>query len=327
MLRAMLQRAYATRAIPGLTLAIAIGLASTIAVPGCAPSELSAARGKIAAGQYGDARADLLELAARGKSLTPAERREVKDDLCITDFMIGRPSFSFAEQRSSCNDALQEPGSQSAPILARIETADAQYEAQRVDSALTEGDLAGAEDAALVYSQMAGADQALVAKWSKQMWTLVGQENRVEQPARKAHLNPAISETSRNHPEMKGKDADEFKQWISETATAQGEPFVSRITLGHETLRLSVSRANLHAAALNLDKFATINDAMAARCGCDAHTDVAQLETGFPVCLIRLDPEMRRSEVVILPHGLGGPDTNPGTIPATIPKDVSVSMR
>jgi hypothetical protein len=298
-----------TTRISQLAIVFAIAIAGAFAAPGCAPSELSAAREKIAAGQYGDARADLLVLAANGKSLTPDQRREVKDDLCVTDFMIGRPSFSFAEQRSSCTEALAEPGSQSAPILARIEAADIQFDTQRVDSALAEGDLAGAEDAALVYSQTPDADQALVAKWSRQMWALVSAENYTGQPARKAHLNPAISATSRDHPDMKGKDPDEFKQWIKQTATEDGEPFVSRITLGQQTLRLSVSRANLHAAALNLDKFAIINDAMAARCGCDARTDVALLETGFPVCLIRLDPEMQRSEVVILPHGLASPPT------------------
>jgi len=68
------------------------------------------------------------------------------------------------------------------------------------------------------------------------------------------------------------------------------------------TLNLSVDDANLELAALSLDRFATINDAMAARCGCDARTNVAVAETGFPAYFIRLDPETRMSEVMILPR-------------------------
>jgi hypothetical protein len=69
------------------------------------------------------------------------------------------------------------------------------------------------------------------------------------------------------------------------------------------TLSLAISDANLPVAALSLDRLATINDAMAARCGCDARTNVAVAETGFPVYFIRLDPETKMSEVMILPRG------------------------
>jgi hypothetical protein len=44
-----------------------------------------------------------------------------------------------------------------------------------------------------------------------------------------------------------------------------------------------------------------INDGMAGRCGCDARTNVAVAETGFPAYFIRLDPETKMSEVMILP--------------------------
>ena len=50
-------------------------------------------------------------------------------------------------------------------------------------------------------------------------------------------------------------------------------------------------------------KNASINDAMVARCGCDARTNVAVAETGFPAYFIRLDPETKISEVMILPRG------------------------
>ena len=69
------------------------------------------------------------------------------------------------------------------------------------------------------------------------------------------------------------------------------------------TLKVWVDDANLQLAALSLDRLATINDGMAARCGCDARTNVAVAETGFPAYFIMLDPETRMSEVMILPRG------------------------
>src|SRR5271170_8098305 len=94
-----------------LVIALEIGLA------GCAPSSLSSARSQIAAANYPAARQELVALSSRD-DLSPGERREVKDDLCLCDFMIGRPTFSLAEQRSVCLDAANEPGSQSGSILA-----------------------------------------------------------------------------------------------------------------------------------------------------------------------------------------------------------------
>ena len=78
---------------------------------------------------------------------------------------------------------------------------------------------------------------------------------------------------------------------------------MSSVEVKDSTLNLSVDEANLPVAALSLDRLATINDAMVARCGCDARTNVAVSETGFPAYFIRLDPETRMSEVMILPRG------------------------
>ena len=96
---------------------------------------------------------------------------------------------------------------------------------------------------------------------------------------------------------------DEFTRWVVETSTVAGTAIASHVEMEKSTLKLSVDDANQPLAALNLDKLAAINDAMAARCGCDARTDVAIVETGFPAYIIRLDPETRMSEVMILPHG------------------------
>ncbi|HKM98988.1 MAG TPA: hypothetical protein VJX23_00625 [Candidatus Binataceae bacterium] len=65
-------------------------------------------------------------------------------------------------------------------------------------------------------------------------------------------------------------------------------------------------RARFATAALHLDWFAAaVNDAVVARCGCDACTDVGLGMGGLPDYVARLDAEDRRSEVLILLSGEG----------------------
>jgi hypothetical protein len=52
-----------------------------------------------------------------------------------------------------------------------------------------------------------------------------------------------------------------------------------------------VSQDDLPTVATNLYKFVRINDAFAARCGCDARTNIGVGDVGFPAYLFRLDPE------------------------------------
>ena len=95
----------------------------------------------------------------------------------------------------------------------------------------------------------------------------------------------------------------QFTKWVVATSTVSKTALVSSVAMSDSTLTLAVNEANLPVAALSLDRLATINDAMVARCGCDARTNVAVAETGFPAYFIRLDPETTMSEVMILPRG------------------------
>src|ERR1700687_3159786 len=107
--RRLFVRALATCAIVGL---IAL-------VSGCAPNALSSARQKMAAGQYAAAHRELLAIPLG--DLTGAQRREVKDDICVSVFMLGEPAYSTGEQRRACVDAAREPGSQSAQFVDKID--------------------------------------------------------------------------------------------------------------------------------------------------------------------------------------------------------------
>src|SRR5690349_16988363 len=60
-------------------------------------------------------------LAIQMSNLSDSERREVKDDICLSEFMLGEPAYSTSEQRRVCANAAKEPGSQSAQFVDKID--------------------------------------------------------------------------------------------------------------------------------------------------------------------------------------------------------------
>jgi hypothetical protein len=279
-----------------------VAVALAVALSACAPSALSTARSQIAAANYPAARQELGALSAR-TDLNESQRREVKDDLCLVDFEIGRPTYTLAEQRGVCLDAMKEPGSESATIIAQIDAAERDRDAQEVTAALAQHDLADAERAATDYQRMPGYDPVTLARWSKEIWTIADAQVFADSAAKKRSLAGAISEARKRHPHVAKMSKSQFTKWIVATSTVSGNALASSVAMGDSTLTLAVNEANLPVAALSLDRLATINDAMVARCGCDARTNVTVAETGFPAYFIRLDPETKMSEVMILPRG------------------------
>lgn len=277
-------------------------LASAAGLAGCAPSSLSSAHRQISAGNFVAARQDLIALSAR-KDLTPGERREVNDDLCLSDFMIGRPTVSLAEQRRTCMVAMSEPGSQSGAIMAQLNEQSRQTAIAQFDAAMAEHDLASAERAATEYGSVPGADPARVAQWSKDIWSLADEQTLSDEHSGKRSLKAAIAELRKDYPDVRHMNDEEFRRWVAETAKGSGTSMASDVELDKSKLELSIESSSLKQAALSLDKFATINDGFAARCGCDAHTNVSELPSGLPAYIVRLDAETRSSEVMILPRG------------------------
>jgi hypothetical protein len=280
-------------------------LGMTLLAAGCITqqSELSTARSEMRAGNYTAAHRELTELEEHPEKLSPDERREVKDDLCVTDFTIGRPTYSVREQQRVCTDAAAEPGSQSADVLARINGEIEQTDNERVTAAIKAGDLAAAEAAVEDYESLPGANQVQVASWSNQMWKLVEQKDERPTRSQKAVLGSAIATLRRQHADARKMNDAAFKSWVVKTATVDGKPLVSDPRLEHGRLKLDLIETDLSAAALNLDKFALINDVVVARCGCDGRTDVGVGTGDLPAYVVRLDPETRSSEVLILLSG------------------------
>jgi len=282
---------------------IPLGLALLAAGCATAPSALSTARGELRAGNYTAAHRELAALEEHPEKLSPDELREVKDDLCVTEFTIGRPSYSLREQQRVCTEAASEPGSQGAEVLARVDGAIEQADNDQVNAAIKSGDLAAAEAAVEDYESLPGANQVQVAHWSNQMWKLVKQTDERPTPSRKAALGSAIATLKRTHADARKMNDAAFKHWVVQTATVDGKPLVSDPRLEHGRLKLDLIEPNLSAAALNLDKFALINDTVVARCGCDGRTDVGVGTGDLPAYVVRLDPETRSSEVLILLNG------------------------
>jgi hypothetical protein len=245
----------------------------------------------------------LVALEANPDKLGVAERREVKDDLCITEFTIGRPSFSLREQRRACAEAITEPGSESGEVLTRIDKAIEQADDERIEAAIRAGDLAAAEAAVEDYETLPGANQIQVARWSDKMWKLVELEDNQSPRVRKAVLASAIVTLKREHAELTRLSDPAFKRWVIKTATVNGKTIVYDPRSDHGLLKLDLMEPDLASAALNLDKFAEINDAVVARCGCDGRTEIGVGSGDLPAYVVRLDPENRRSEVLILLSG------------------------
>jgi hypothetical protein len=278
--------------------------AAVLIAAGCAPSALTTARARMKAGDYARARPDLVALSAHPEKLSSSELREVKDDLCITDYTIGAPSYPLAEQQETCAEAAAEPGSSSGVLLARVNSAIAQADTDRVEHALKSGDLASAESAAEDYEVTPGASRVQIEHWSGRMWKLVNVKRSHPTRATKSALKSAISQLQRENSHAGRMSDDKFRNWVVATATVAGMPMVTDPELGDDgILHLSIAEDSLPIAALHLDRFAAINDGLAARCGCDARTDVGLGRNAFPAYVARVDPENRRSEVLILISG------------------------
>ena len=173
---------------------------------------------------------------------------------------------------------------------------------QRVNAALANGDLGGAEQAAQIYLSTPGADPAVVTKWSGEMWELVTRRDRRIEARHKKEVVAAIAAIRKQYPTMSKMSKDQFVLWVAKQGSVAGTPMFSSVAVKDKELNLAIKRQALQLASLKLDRLSTINDATIARCGCDGRTNVGIAETNFPLYLVRLDPETQRSEVLILPH-------------------------
>ena len=282
--------------------------ACLVAVSGCAPIALTTAREKMSRGEYAAAHQQLVELSERS-DLSTTQRREVYDDLCLSEFMIGRPAYPLSEQRIRCSAAAAQPGSDSTTVLARIDARIRDNAAHEVEIALAAGNLSAAEIAAINYLNAPGADRAEIEKWTPQMWVLADREITERVTGGKKRVASAVAGLRSEYPNIKGMSKTSFEQWARKSANAGATQLIARNQLDDGTMTLWVANDALPTAALHLDGFATVNSALAVRCGCSARTRVSG-SNDLPVYLVYLDADLGQSDVFILPGArMGEPET------------------
>jgi len=279
-----------------LRLAAAAMLCAAGLFAGCTDVSIAGARHQIAAGNYAAAHQYLAEAAAKPEKLSPRQRRLVMDGLCRTEYQIGAPTYPLARQLGSCAAALNQPDSESGQIFAEVARKQRAALTETINTALAQQDIARADDAILRYRALPGTSPRLASGWTRQVWTIV---NREATPGRGA-LRPTISQVARQFRHQQNMNQRQFHRWIEENMTVDGNLMVSNVEIGKRTLGLWVSDDQLANAALNLDRFARVNDGLVARCRCNGRTKVALKDSGLPVYLVRLDSASHQSEVLIL---------------------------
>ena len=262
----------------------------------CTDASLVRARHQIAVGNYEAAHEYFASEATRYAKLSPHQRRVVLDGLCLSEYRIGAPGYPLRRQLHTCEQAVQQSGSESGTIYSEVARRERDALSKKIDASLMQHDIAGADEAILAYRATPGSDLRFAADRTRHLWTIV---NREAIPP-KASVTPSISQLSRQFRRERDMSNQQFRRWIEQNMTVDGDLMVSHIEIGKHTLALWMGDDDLAMAALNLDRLARVNNGWIARCHCNGLTKVALTESGLPAYVIRLDAASHQSEVLIL---------------------------
>lgn len=281
----------------------ALMVAMMLLAAACTSSALWSVRRELGQGQYVQAHQKLRQLSS-STDLSSAERREIDDDLCLSEFEIGAPSYPLSEQRRICGQAAAEPDSRSAPVLARLYANDRDAAASEVQLALEAGDLSRAERAALRYADYPGADPALITQWSSRIWSIADQTTGRVCGGRR-RLSSTVARLRAHYPEVSLMSPAAFEQWTRQSLASGSAPIITRSEFDGSTIHLWIADEELPTAAFHVDKLAGVNDALAAHCDCAARTRISNASNGLPAYLVYLDTDLRASDVFVLPGAQG----------------------
>jgi hypothetical protein len=265
---------------------------------GCTNVSIARAREQIAEGNYAAAHQYFATAAKKANALSPRERRQVMDGLCRTEYQIGPPSYPLAQQLRTCATALNEPDSESGVIFSELVQKERAAVTETVNVALAQRDIASLDDTILRYRSLPGNDPEVVTLWTRQAWTIANREGEVA-PG-KAALAATLAQLSHHFPNLRHMNDLQFRHWVERNMTVGGLTMVSNVEIGKRAVGLWLADDQIENAALNLDRFARVNDGLAVRCRCNGRTKVALKESGLPAYLVRLDTVDRQSEVLIL---------------------------
>jgi hypothetical protein len=279
-----------------VALRLLAALISCAALAACTDASIVRANNAIASRNYAAAHQYFAAAASKSGELTAGQRRRVMDGLCFTEYEIGAPTYPLSRQLRTCARALNEPGSQSGSTFADLAHKERDSLAANIKHALAQKDIAGAEDAILRYRTTPGSNPDLAAAWTREVWKLVNREAAID----RGPLTPTISHLSRQFRHEQQMNDRQFRTWIEQNLTVDGGLMVSNVEIGKRTVDLWLGDDQLTNAALNLDRFARVNNGLVARCHCDGRTKVTLGGSGLPAYLVRLDTASHQSEVLIL---------------------------
>jgi hypothetical protein len=265
---------------------------------GCTDVSIAQARYQFAEGNYAAAHQYFATAAKNANALSPRERRQVMDGLCRTEYQIGPPSYPLAQQLRTCAAALNEPDSESGVIFSELVQKERAAVTETINLALAQRDIATLDDTILRYRSLPGNDPEMVTLWTRQAWTIVNHEDEVA--PRKAALAATLAQLSHHFPHLRHMSDLQFRQWVERNMTVGGLTMVSKVEIGKRAVGLWLADDQIDNAALNLDRFARVNDGLVVWCRCNGRTKVALQESGLPAYLVRLDTADRQSEVLIL---------------------------
>ena len=214
---------------------------------------LATIRHELAVGEYTKAHQDLAMAAQHDDQSTQAERREVKDNLCLTEYVIGQGSYPMPEQHRARSDAFAEPRSLSGAILARVHDSLKQSAGEELRRALEAQDLAGAEAGVLAYRASPGADSELLAGWSNDFWQVVhGQERPA---AREQRVTSLIAKLTNEYPQANLMSKPDVCHWVVGATAVSDKAIISSLSTKGDTLDLLVFEHDMPALPTNLYKF------------------------------------------------------------------------
>jgi hypothetical protein len=220
------------------------------------------------------------------------------DGLCLSAYHIGAPSYTVDQQLRTCAAALNQDDSESGPIYMELARRERATVTATINTALAQHDIAAFDEAVARYRSLPGSDLDAVDQWTRQAWTIVDLDDQAA-PS-KAALARTIAKLSHHLPNLHNMSNSEFRSWVGKNLTPRGTTIVSSVEIRKQAVVLRLDEDQIQSAALNLDRFARVNDGLVVRCRCNAHTDVAMAESALPVYLVRLDAATRESEVLIL---------------------------
>ena len=281
---------------PRLSLLTPAIFCAAVFFAGCTDVSIARGRHDLASGNYAAAHEHFATAARRAEQLSPRERRAAMDGLCLTEYQIGAPTYPLARQLRTCAAALNEPGSESNQIFAEVARKERDSLHKEVNAALAQSDIAGAEEAILRYRSTPGSSPQLAAVWSRRLWAIINHDA----PSERNALTATISQLSRHFRHQQNMSKPQFRHWIEQNMTVDGNLMISDVAIGKRTIDLWLEDNQLSNAALNLDRFARVNDGLVARCHCNGRTKVTLKDSGLPAYLVRLDAASHQSEVVIL---------------------------